>query len=322
MSSAHPELHDALVNAARDEGFPLAGAVDIDLAKRELTTHVERYDDWLKNGYAGAMDYLVRGRDRRADPRLVFPKAQSVFCVALPYPAAPSPGDAHSRPRYARYLNGGDYHKTIPPRLERVLENAKRATGLAELEWKVCVDTSAVLERAWAALAGLGWVGKNSLLIHPQLGSYLFLAEAFLSLPTGRAPSPLPNYCGNCTRCLSACPTNAIVAPGVLDSNRCIAYLTLEKRGELNLTPELSQAMGTWVAGCDICQEVCPFNTKAARAGTEAPIEGAVTLDDWAALEAESEEAYRARVKDSALKRVKPEQFRRNLAIAKRNSVR
>ncbi len=316
-------LHEALVQAAVEEGFPLAGSVDIDPALRsELwSAHVGRYDEWLARGYAGAMEYLIRGRDRRADPRLVFPDARSVFCVALPYPATPTPTDPNEA-RYARYINGGDYHKTIPPRLERVLETARARAGLAELKWKICVDTSAVLERAWAAMAGLGWIGKNSLLIHPKHGSYLFLAEAFLSVETGRTPSPLPNYCGNCTRCLAACPTRAFVSPGVLDSNRCVSYLTLEKRGELHLEPEVARGIGTWVAGCDICQEVCPFNTKATRAGADEGIAGAARLRSWEELERESEAEYAERVRNSALKRVKPEQFRRNVAIAIKNARR
>src|SRR5690606_9214103 len=126
------------------------------------------------------------------------------------------------------------------------------------LEWKVCVDTSAVLERSWAALSGLGWIGKNTLLIHPQYGSYLFLAEVLLSVRTGEGPKPLKDYCGNCTRCLSACPTGAL-EPHWLKSQDCIAYLTLEKRGAWDKNEEFKRKMGTWVAGCDLCQEVCPF---------------------------------------------------------------
>jgi epoxyqueuosine reductase len=310
-------LHEALVQAALEEGFPLAGSVDLE--KADLSKHVERYDEWIANGHAGSMEYLVRGRDRRADPKLVYSKAQSVFCVALPYPAPPAPTNAFE-PRYARYLNGGDYHKTIPPRLERVLGRAKATTGLSELEWKICVDTSAVLERAWAEMTGLGWIGKNSLLIHPKYGSYLFLAEAFLSLPTGKAPTRVPNYCGNCTRCLDACPTKAFTRPGTLDSNRCVSYLTLEKRGALSLEPEIARGIGTWVAGCDICQEVCPFNTKPARASEQTESSGATTVRTWEALLSEKEEDYIARVQNSALKRVKPPQFRRNLEIALKNS--
>src|SRR5206468_412958 len=160
----------------------------------------ERYDRWLSDGRAGAMQYLERGRSRRADPRQAFAEARSVLSVALPYPkraggaAAPESG-----PRYARYINGVDYHDVIAEKLERVMRTAAERSGLgAELRYKVCVDTSAVLERSWAALAGLGWIGKNTLLIHPKLGSYFFIGEVLINKATGQGPRPLPNYCGHC----------------------------------------------------------------------------------------------------------------------------
>jgi epoxyqueuosine reductase len=267
------------------------------------------------------MHYLTRGRDRRADPRLVMPTAQSIFTVMLPYRKTPAGSTDPSRgPRYARYLHGRDYHLDMTERLERVAIRARQETG-APLEFKACVDTSAVLERSWAALAGLGWIGKNTLLIHPKLGSYFFLGSLLLSEPLGRGPSPLPDYCGSCTRCLHACPTRALPAPRELDSNRCISYWTLEKRGDLTLNAADQKAMGTWIAGCDLCQEVCPFNLKAARAETSPPPDpGAIGLDDWESLTMEAEADYRVRVRESSLNRVKPAQFARNLTIARANS--
>ncbi|MDR3606082.1 MAG: tRNA epoxyqueuosine(34) reductase QueG [Oligoflexia bacterium] len=321
-------FHRALVEAAHEEGFPLAGAVDIDLAAPFFQEHVHRYDAWLAAGYEGAMEYLRRGRDRRADPRLLLPGAESVFVVALPYPAVPAGTlDVTKGPRYARYLRRNDYHGEIAARLERVMKRVVDGGAAPDgLSWKVCVDTSAVLERAWALLAGLGWIGKNSLLIHPQHGSYLFLGEVLLTSKTGQGPRLLPNYCGNCERCLRACPTNALIEPGVLAANRCIAYWTLEKRGELMLDGRDRAAMGTWIAGCDICQEVCPFNSKAARAAETAPPpddreNGALALGTWQALLEETEAGYKDRIRDSALSRVKPAQFRRNLALALTNAI-
>jgi epoxyqueuosine reductase len=308
------EFASGLIEATRAEGFPLAGVVDLSLSREAYAEHVAHYDRWLAEGRAGAMEYLVRGRARRADPRAVFPEAKSVLCVALPYPkraAGEAPG-----PRYARYLQMPDYHDEVAVRLERALKRAG-----PELKWKICVDTSAVLERAWAAIAGLGWIGKNTMLIHPKLGSYLFLGVALLDRETGRAPAPLADYCGHCTRCLDACPTKAFVAPRALDSQRCISYWTLEKRGELSLTPDDRGAIGTWVAGCDLCQEACPFNLKAAREDTAEPFRGATGARDWITLLEESEDDYRARVRDSALRRAKPGQFSRNLAIAVGNAV-
>jgi len=288
------------------------------------------------------MAYLRRGRERRADPRLVFPVAQSIFCVAVPYERlARGETNTSQGPRYARYLRGKDYHDVIAERLERLMQEvaaewSARGGGTqvkAPLTWKVCVDTSAILERSWAALTGLGWIGKNTTLINPKLGSYLFLGEVLISQKVDQGPAPLPNYCGSCTKCLTSCPTSAFTTSGVLDSRRCISYWTLEKRGELALNKEDRRAIGTWVAGCDICQEVCPFNLKPAReevAGIdpELPYKSlggiladATSLTEWKKLLKESVEAYKLRVQDSALNRVKPQQFSRNLAIALSNAV-
>ncbi len=352
---AVPTLLELLVESARAEGFPLAGGVDIERAlEGPFPEHVQRYDEWLRAGHAGAMSYLERGRDRRADPRRVFEPAQSVFCVAIPYEPRPVGSSAPAvGPRYARYIRGSDYHHDLAERLERAIaaaaarwdavrgaagrsggpaagaNDSASAEPRAPLTWKVCVDTSAVLERSWAALAGLGWIGKNTLLIHPQHGSYLFLAEALLSEPLGRGPSPLPNYCGQCTRCLDACPTSAFTRPQLLDANRCLSYWTLEKRGELALSAADARAVGTWVAGCDLCQEVCPFNTKPARKAEADPAPPASPSSSasaewpltWEEHLRETPEQYKERVKFSALSRVKPQQFRRNLAIALRNAL-
>jgi len=312
-------LYETLLEKAEAHGFPIRGGLDIDSAQGDLALHVERYDQWLAQGFDGKMAYLRRGRDRRADPRLVFPKAQSIFCVAAPYRRAPL-GDGNGGPRYARYIQGRDYHDRILERLERLLQEAR--ADHPSLEWKICVDTSAVLERSWATLAGLGWIGKNKTLIHPKHGSYLFIAEALLSAPLGRGPSPLPNYCGNCTRCLDACPTRAFSSSGALDSRRCISYWTLENRGALEISDEEREKIGPWVAGCDICQEVCPFNIKPSReAQPEFEIQGESAASvDWLSLLRETPDQYRERVRDSALNRVKPEQFSRNLAIVFANA--
>lgn len=315
------------------EGFTLASVLDLDLAREAIAPHVARYDAWIADGRAGAMQYLERGRDRRADPTLVLPGARSILCVALPYPKrAGGAGSESEGVRYARYIHGRDYHEEIAARLERVMARVMSqctsegaAPHASPLRWKICVDTSAVLERSWAALAGLGWIGKNTLLIHPQLGSYFFIGSVLLDQVTGQGPRPLPDYCGRCTRCLDACPTRAITEPHALDSRKCISYWTLEKRGELAITDEQRRSMGTWVAGCDLCQEACPFNLKPVRAAAaqgESRIPGSADdLAEWRELLAETPDQYRARVADSSLSRIKPAQFSRNLAIALSNAV-
>jgi len=323
----NPTLLEQLQGAALDEGFIEAGGVDLDHAWPIYQDHVRKYDDGLARGNAGEMHYLVRGRDRRADPKLVFPEAQSVFVALLSYRKAPAGQvDPSKGPRYARYLDGADYHDRVADRLERAVAKIAAANPDAGLRWKVCVDTSAVLERTWAALSGLGWIGKNTLLIHPKHGSYTFIGVVLLNESLDARPKLLPDFCGNCSRCLTACPTNAIEEPHSVDSRKCIAYWTLEKRGELDLSSEEKKAIGTWIAGCDLCQEACPFNSKAARAAALNPTldreteEGAVHSSTWEELEQESEAEYRARIQGSALSRVKPEMFRRNLEIVRKNS--
>lgn len=328
-------LHEKLIQTAFHLGIPIAGSVDLSLMESEknkayFQEQLAKFDHWIASGYAGSMEYLVRGRDRRANPRLLFPETQSIFSVALPYSKKPAGAKSQAQgPRYARYLQGRDYHLSLSEKLEKLMLSIEPEWNEAHpqnpLKWKVCVDTSAVLERTWAALAGLGWIGKNTLLIHPKLGSYLFLGEVLINQKTGKPPSLLPNYCGHCTRCLEACPTQALSQESGLDSNRCISYFTLEKRGEIPISNSEKSKIGPWIAGCDICQEVCPFNFKPSRnslnSNEESDFqESATLLQEWVSLLSEDPISYRLRVKYSALNRVKPSQFSRNLALTLINS--
>lgn len=313
-----------LLRRCQAAGFPLAGLLDLDRADEVspgFSDHFARYEAWIRDGNHAEMKYLERGLERRRDPKILFPEARSILCLAIPYRREMPV--SNQQPRYARYLQGEDYHQKLPRMLEPVLQSWKSEGGpsLTDARWKICVDTSALLERSWASLAGLGWIGKNTLLIHPQYGSYLFLAFALLNLESGRGPIPLKNYCGHCSRCLDACPTDALVESGQLDSRKCIAYLTLEKRGPI--TDEGAQkGMGSWVAGCDLCQEVCPYNRKPLRLEeTWSLLEEneATRLKGWDELLRESEAEYRIRVSSSSLERVKWRDWQRNLAIALRN---
>lgn len=315
---------DSLFQKIHAVGFPLVGAVDLDLAAELFQTHSKRYQEWIEAGFHGEMQYLSRGLERRSNPRIVFPETESVIVAAIPYRrnSVDPTADLSDQPRYARYLEGPDYHTHLPTLLTTALESWIQETS-ETAKWKICVDTSAVLERSWAVLAGLGWIGKNTLLIHPKLGSYLFIAVVLLDKKTGRAPNLLPNYCGNCTRCLTSCPTEAFVAPGKMDARKCIAYLTLEKKGEWpeEIKPAAPK-MGTWIAGCDICQEVCPYNFKPAKLPETWPSDDrdSALIRDWKRIEDETEEAYRARVKESALSRIKFLGMQRNLKNALRNA--
>jgi epoxyqueuosine reductase len=300
-------------DALRAAGFAGVGVVDYGLALPLFDPHAQRYATWIDRGFHGEMGYLERGRDRRLNPKLVFPELESVITVALPYDPRPIESGGV---RYARYLNGPDYHDDLKARLRGAL------AAFPDLKHKICIDTSAVLERTWGALTGLGWIGKNTMLIHPQYGSYFFIGVVLTDRRFGRGPELLKDYCGNCSRCLEGCPTQAFAGPHDLDARKCVSYLTLEKRGPWSEVP--ADTAG-FVAGCDLCQEVCPYNTKPVRYAEET--RGAFTVHptltpDAAALESETREQYQARIKDSALSRIKYEDFRRNFAAATSGSKR
>jgi epoxyqueuosine reductase len=306
-----------LIQLCNEAGFPLVGMVDVDLAANYFQKHFSRYQDWINAGFEGEMGYLKRGVERRENLKNVFPETKSILSVAIPYEVSPAGfDDPKLGPKFARYVQGRDYHLEIAEKLESVMQKLKSTDSSTDLKWKVCVDTSAVLERSWAAICGLGWIGKNSMLIHPQLGSYLFLGEVLMNQETGVEPKLLSNYCGNCHKCLDACPTSAFDKDLGLDSRKCISYWTIEKRGRLPLNDDQRKAIGNWVAGCDRCQEVCPFNSKAVK---NSQIKPAMQLT-WDYLLNETQDQYKERTKNSALDRIKFEDFQRNLKIAYENT--
>src|SRR5436190_11325436 len=214
---------------------------------------------WIASGYAGTMAYLERSAERRADVRRVVPSARSVIVTATVYntdrPYSTECGDPH-RAQIARYAWGDDYHAVIGARLDALVA-WMRDSWPEPFEARAYVDTGPVQERVYARHAGVGWIGKNGCVISPTIGSWTLLAEIICSLPLA-LDEPAFDQCGACTLCLEACPTGALVAPGVLDATRCISYLTIESRSPI---PEQFRApVGTHVYGCDICQEVCPWN--------------------------------------------------------------
>ena len=261
---------------------------------------------WVAAGHAGTMGYLERRLEERLDPDRVLPGARTAVCVALNYYQG-EPVDPSWRP-IARYAWGRDYHDVIGPRLERLATHLADAAGARSRGY---VDTGPVLERDLAARAGLGWIGKNTMLLHPALGSWFFIG-VLLTTAELVSDAPLADRCGSCRACLDACPTGAFLAPYVLDSRRCISYLTIEHRGDID--PDLHPDMTGWQFGCDVCQDVCPWNRKAPPAPhpefrPRAAYPGAEAISHM------DDTSIRDAFRDTALLRAKPAGLRRNALI-------
>ena len=296
---------------AKDGGFELAG-----VAAASPSADGTRYEDWIARGMHGAMGYLAgRRADVRMDPQMLLTGARSIICVGKLYntPVAYSDDfDLGVRGWISRYAWGEDYHEVLRRDLQRLV--AQLPSGH---EYKICVDTAPLLERSYAYRAGLGWIGKNTCLINEPLGSWFFLGEIVTTLELA-TDSPPPDRCGTCTRCIEACPTSAIRAEGYeLDARLCISYFTIELRGSV---PEAQRkGIGQHVFGCDICQDVCPWNRRAPVTGEDAfaPRHLAPPLGKLANI---TEEEFRVMFRDSPVSRARYAGFLRNVAIAMGNS--
>ena len=311
-------LSSAIVKAeAAAVGFDRCGIAPVQ-GHPELTF----LHEWLARGYAGEMHYMHRTADRRRDVREVMPSAQSVISLAVVYNTdRPYSNQQHdpTRAAIARYAWGDDYHVVIEDRLARLIARLREISD-EKFEARAYVDTGPVQERVYAQNAGLGWIGKNTCLINEDLGSWIFLAEIICSLPLD-PDSPSLDQCGSCARCLEACPTGALVDAGVLDATRCLSYLTIELKGAI--PEELRAAIGQHAYGCDICQEVCPWNiAPGIGKSTDEPWQPRPGLDDAALLDLwnRSDDELRSLLKGSAMKRAGVKRLRRNLAVALGNS--
>jgi epoxyqueuosine reductase len=301
----------AIKSKALEVGFDLAG-----IAPAEAHHRLARLADWIDRGYAGDMRYLDKSREERLDPRRVLPTARSVVCVAAiyntPQPYSTTVDDC-TRAKVARYAWGDDYHEVVRGRL-RALVRWMRDTAGDGFEAFSCVDSGPVQERVFAEQGGLGWIGKNTCLINAGLGSWIFLAEVITNA-TLAPDAPGVDQCGTCTRCLDACPTGALVEAYTLDATRCLSYLTIESRGQVD--EQWRDAIGAHVFGCDICQDVCPWNRRAAVSDDPAwqprdPLAFPRLLD----LCKLSDEAWRALIANSAMRRAGLRRIRRSLAYA------
>ncbi len=274
--------------------------------------------DWLEKGFHGEMGYLARDPIRRTDPDLVLPGAKSIISVAMNYyTESDADNAAPDEAIFARYARNDDYHDVMTPRLRELLDWIIANTDPGT-EGKVYVDTGPLLEREIAQRAGIGWFGKNSMLINTRRGSYFLLGEILLNieLPLDK---PAIGGCGTCTKCLDACPTQAIVAPFVVDSRRCISYLTIELKGDI--PAEFHGKIGNRIFGCDICQEVCPFNERRATPTDEPAFQPrpATTRPKLAGLLEMTEEEFRETFKGSPVKRAKLRGLRRNITARQSN---
>jgi epoxyqueuosine reductase len=310
MTKASPHnLAAEIKHRARQIGFDLVG-----IAPASPSMYRDYLRDWLDDGQAGSMRWLHNRFEERTDPGTYLPGAKSVICVALNYHVELGPmPDGHGR--IARYALGDDYHEIIKSRLHQLADWIKSMAPDALT--RSCVDTAPVMEKELAARAGVGWIGKNTCVIHEQIGSWLLLGEIIttLELPVDQ---PAFDRCGTCRRCIDACPTGAITEAYKLDARRCISYLTIEHRDDI--AQQFHSPIGDWLYGCDICQDVCPWNSKAPIAVDRAvqPRFASGSIDaqritDW------TDDNYRTILGGSAMKRVKLPQLQRNARIVREN---
>ncbi len=301
-------LETRLKRHARVIGFDLVG-----VAPAAPADGFDRLCDWLGRGFAGEMDYMRRRAEARRHPDFVLPDVRSVVMLGLNYyPACEEELGDRGRGRVARYARGADYHDVLRERLNLLL--AWLRSERPDCRGRGVVDTAPLLERDFARRAGLGWFGKNTMLLNKRLGSYFFLAALLVDVEL-RPDAPFEaNHCGACTACLDACPTGAFVGPGVLDARRCISYLTIELKGAA--PTDLRHGLGDWVFGCDVCQEVCPWNRRAP-AATDAALRPRPELEslDLIELLGLSDEEFRRRFRGTALMRSKRRGLLRNAAL-------
>ncbi|MCC6239659.1 MAG: tRNA epoxyqueuosine(34) reductase QueG [Phycisphaerales bacterium] len=310
----------AIRQQARHLGFDLVG-----IAPATPSPRADYLRQWLHDGKQGMMQWLADGVEKRIDPRVYMASARSLICLAINYHTKLQPLESEQdkptgpqgqyRGKISRHALGQDYHEVVKKKLYQLADWIRQNVNGAET--RVGVDTAPIMEKSHAARSGIGWQGKNTLTINPKLGSWLLLGVVVtnLDLPVDE---PAIDRCGSCTRCIDACPTGAIIAPYQLDARRCITYLTIEHRDEV--PQELKSAIGDWLYGCDICQEVCPYNMRAPDT-TEPAFQprfatGTLATDEvlnW------TDEDYRRNLRHSAMKRVKLPMLKRNAAIVAEN---
>jgi epoxyqueuosine reductase len=300
---------DWIKSQAMNLGFDACGIAKADF----LETDAVRLEQWLNQGFHGSMHYMEHHFDLRLDPRKLVPGAKSVITVLKNY--FPEKRPTIAGPKISSYAYGKDYHEVIRKKLNVFLHSMQEQWG--EIQGRGFVDSAPVLERSWALRAGLGWIGKNGQLISKQKGSFFFIATLITDLELSPDPSFSTDHCGSCTRCIDACPTEAILPDKVIDGSRCISYLTIENKSDF-IPPEFENKMDGWMFGCDVCQDVCPWNrfSKPNQEKEFEPLDPIMTFDwtEWSNL---TEEKFNILFKHSPMKRSKYKGILRNLNFIK-----
>jgi len=300
--------HTSIVKQeAKKLGFDFCGISQAKFLEEEAP----KLEAWLKNQFHGEMKYMENYFDKRLDPRLLVEGAKSV--ISLLYNYYPKETQTPNAPKLSKYAYGNDYHEVIKEKLKELLFNLESKIG--KINGRAFVDSAPVMDKVWAKNSGLGWVGKNTNLINKQQGSFFFIAELIVDvdlLPDG----PIKDYCGTCTRCIDACPTEAIVEPYIVDANKCISYLTIELKNDI--PNSFKNKMDNWVFGCDVCQDVCPWNSFS-KPHQEPLFDNSTQLlnyleKDWHDI---TEETFHILFKHSAIKRTKFKGLKRNLTFIK-----
>lgn len=305
--SPQKDLKESIVARSKQLGFVLAGVTTAD-----PPPHYSTFENWLTQKHHGSMEYLAteRSRTRRANPREILPECKSILVLATPYNPSTAKGTA-DKGNIASYAKGADYHDVLPERIQQVVQFIEQqAGGPVKNRWYT--DTGPLLERDLAQRAGIGWIGKNTCLIHPKHGSYFLLSEILLDLDLEPDAPFITDHCGTCRRCIEACPTDCILPNRTINATRCISYLTIELKEDIPI--ELRDKMGGWIFGCDICQQVCPWN-RFADEGDPALVENhpAHSLTEELAL---TSQEFNRCFKGSAIKRAKRRGYLRNVAVA------
>jgi epoxyqueuosine reductase len=309
MQSNRTKYSRFIKNEAKKLGFMFCGISEAGFLEQEAP----RLEAWLNKGMHGEMQYMENNFDKRLDPRLLVDGAKSVISLALNYFTDERQPDA-SGPKISKYAYGADYHFVIKDKLKQLM--AAITENIGEVQGRAFVDSAPVLDKAWAKKAGLGWIGKNTNLLSKKAGSFFFLAELIVDLELEYDIKPAADHCGTCTSCIDACPTQAIVAPYIVDGSRCISYLTVELKNEI--PQEFSGKMDNWIFGCDVCQDVCPWNKFSVLhhepSFTPHPDLLGMTTRDWEEI---TEEIFQKVFQKSAVKRTKLSGLKRNIGFLK-----